>query len=188
MVRRKWRWRRDLNPCTRLCRPLPRLSATPPESGRGAAFRADDGIRTRDPHLGKVMRYQLRYVRTIFRSSRNHIRRSITSANQGTNRAMSARGPDMMSRCRSLRSRASGGYGRRTCRRSPPTLLPLIPVDAGRLRSRTKGRPSSPGSGPGRWKHPPMRLAGGQGRRRPTGARPWTRRPTWPLLRRHERR
>ena len=25
--------------------------------------RADDGIRTRDPHLGKVMRYQLRYVR-----------------------------------------------------------------------------------------------------------------------------
>ena len=26
--------------------------------------RADDGIRTRDPHLGKVMRYQLRYVRT----------------------------------------------------------------------------------------------------------------------------
>jgi hypothetical protein len=27
------------------------------------AFRADDGIRTRDPHLGKVMRYQLRYVR-----------------------------------------------------------------------------------------------------------------------------
>ena len=27
------------------------------------AFRADDGIRTRDPHLGKVMRYQLRYIR-----------------------------------------------------------------------------------------------------------------------------
>ena len=26
--------------------------------------RADDGTRTRDPHLGKVMRYQLRYVRT----------------------------------------------------------------------------------------------------------------------------
>jgi hypothetical protein len=25
--------------------------------------RADDGIRTRDPHLGKVMRYQLRHVR-----------------------------------------------------------------------------------------------------------------------------
>ncbi len=26
-------------------------------------MRADDGIRTRDPHLGKVMRYQLRYIR-----------------------------------------------------------------------------------------------------------------------------
>lgn len=26
---------------------------------------ADDGIRTRDPHLGKVMRYQLRYVRML---------------------------------------------------------------------------------------------------------------------------
>jgi hypothetical protein len=35
--------------------------------GAGSAVeppqRADDGIRTRDPHLGKVMRYQLRYVR-----------------------------------------------------------------------------------------------------------------------------
>ena len=28
-------------------------------------FRADDGIRTRDPHLGKVMRYQLRYIRKL---------------------------------------------------------------------------------------------------------------------------
>src|SRR3954447_19015494 len=51
------RWRRDLNPCTRLCRPLPRLSATPPsEAGKPrGCLRADDGIRTRDPHLGKVM-------------------------------------------------------------------------------------------------------------------------------------
>ena len=29
-------------------------------------LRADDGIRTRDPHLGKVMRYQLRYIRITF--------------------------------------------------------------------------------------------------------------------------
>jgi hypothetical protein len=28
-------------------------------------FRADDGIRTRDPHLGKVMLYQLSHVRMI---------------------------------------------------------------------------------------------------------------------------
>ncbi len=27
----RWRWVRDSNPCTRLCRPLPRLSANPPE-------------------------------------------------------------------------------------------------------------------------------------------------------------
>ena len=31
--------------------------------------RADDGIRTRDPHLGKVMRYQLRYIRALRPSS-----------------------------------------------------------------------------------------------------------------------
>jgi hypothetical protein len=54
------RWRRDLNPCGRLCRPLPRLSATPPYGGLPQRYiytRADDEIRTRDPHLGKVMRY-----------------------------------------------------------------------------------------------------------------------------------
>jgi hypothetical protein len=38
-------------------------------SARGAPFglRADDETRTRDPHLGKVMRYQLRYIRTAGR-------------------------------------------------------------------------------------------------------------------------
>ena len=34
-----------------------------PNSVRDGAVRADDEIRTRDPHLGKVMRYQLRYIR-----------------------------------------------------------------------------------------------------------------------------
>ena len=28
-------------------------------------LRADDGIRTRDPHLGKVMLYQLSHVRVV---------------------------------------------------------------------------------------------------------------------------
>ena len=32
--------------------------------------RADDGTRTRDPHLGKVMRYQLRYVRNAREGTR----------------------------------------------------------------------------------------------------------------------
>ena len=45
------------------------------EQTPGEAFRADDGIRTRDPHLGKVMRYQLRYVRTL---SEDHPERSLT--------------------------------------------------------------------------------------------------------------
>ena len=34
-------------------------------SGALQATRADDETRTRDPHLGKVMRYQLRYIRTV---------------------------------------------------------------------------------------------------------------------------
>ena len=75
-VRRRRRWVRDSNPCTRLCRPLPRLSANPPGDAlasygtalptRGRERRspgADDRIRTGDPHLGKVMLYQLSYVR-----------------------------------------------------------------------------------------------------------------------------
>jgi hypothetical protein len=36
------------------------------EQGSTATLnRADDGIRTRDPHLGKVMLYQLSHVRMI---------------------------------------------------------------------------------------------------------------------------
>jgi hypothetical protein len=61
---KNWRWRRESNPCARLCRPLPHHSATPPRGfDTSCNPRADDGIRTRDPHLGKVMRYQLRYIR-----------------------------------------------------------------------------------------------------------------------------
>ena len=60
---KSWRWRRESNPCARLCRPLPRHSATPPRGLISKHPRADDGIRTRDPHLGKVMRYQLRHIR-----------------------------------------------------------------------------------------------------------------------------
>src|SRR5580692_314937 len=61
--KQSWRWRRESNPCARLCRPLPHHSATPPLELMRLHLRADDGIRTRDPHLGKVMRYQLRYIR-----------------------------------------------------------------------------------------------------------------------------
>ena len=34
-------------------------------SRRPDGLRADDGIRTRDPHLGKVMLYQLSHVRML---------------------------------------------------------------------------------------------------------------------------
>ena len=59
------RWRRDLNPCRRICSPLPRLSATPPRRLR--PLRADDEARTRDLNLGKVALYQLSYVRATRR-------------------------------------------------------------------------------------------------------------------------
>ena len=50
--------------------------------------RADDGIRTRDPHLGKVMRYQLRYIRVRPRclwlrgATTNTSRRALEVTNQ----------------------------------------------------------------------------------------------------------
>ena len=67
------RWRRDLNPCSGICSPEPRLSATPPDfipiRFIKSNSRADDGGRTRDLNLGKVPRYQLRYVRIFNRSA-----------------------------------------------------------------------------------------------------------------------
>ena len=57
-----------MNPCSGICSPEPRLSATPPNffvvfTQLKIRIRADDGGRTRDLNLGKVPRYQLRYVR-----------------------------------------------------------------------------------------------------------------------------
>ena len=44
------------------------------------SLRADDGIRTRDPHLGKVMLYQLSHVRTTAFGDRSPLVRSRTIA------------------------------------------------------------------------------------------------------------
>lgn len=41
------------------------LTTRPHHQMREDSPRADDGIRTRDPHLGKVMRYQLRHIRVV---------------------------------------------------------------------------------------------------------------------------
>jgi hypothetical protein len=44
--------------------PLGHSTGEPLPTGTGRdSLRADDGIRTRDPHLGKVMLYQLSHVR-----------------------------------------------------------------------------------------------------------------------------
>ena len=42
------------------------MKIRPPVKGRWPYIRADDGVRTRDLNLGKVPRYQLRYVRIYF--------------------------------------------------------------------------------------------------------------------------
>ena len=76
LTARVLRWRRESNPCARLCRPLPHHSATPPLGLMRLHLRADDGIRTRDPHLGKVMRYQLRYIRALRARSSPHANRN----------------------------------------------------------------------------------------------------------------
>ena len=59
-----------MNPCRGICSPLPRLSAIRPKTNavhflreRRSVLRADDRVRTGDLNLGKVPRYQLRYVR-----------------------------------------------------------------------------------------------------------------------------
>src|SRR5688572_3943930 len=105
-----WRRRRESNPCTRFCRPLPDHSGTSPsvhvpapvalaaprgfeprftdpksavlplDDGaieppwkvaghrqQGTKNGAEDGTRTRDPHLGKVMLYQLSHFRPFAR-------------------------------------------------------------------------------------------------------------------------
>ena len=61
----QWRRRRESNPGTGFCRPLPSHSATSPrqEGGRQTALGADDRDRTGDLNLGKVALYQLSYVR-----------------------------------------------------------------------------------------------------------------------------
>ena len=58
-------------------------------------FRADDGIRTRDPHLGKVMRYQLRHIRELWaRSSSTAFNDNSARTRSGTNPRV--RAPDLL--------------------------------------------------------------------------------------------
>ena len=70
-------------------KPLGHSAGTPRDHRRSRSWRsgadprflrADDGIRTRDPHLGKVMRYQLRYVRTCSVSAALLLTRTLAQA------------------------------------------------------------------------------------------------------------
>src|SRR5256885_6461 len=74
------------------------------------AFRADDGTRTRDPHLGKVMRYQLRYVRV--RCASHPSRRPWPASN-----GLRPGGSDQLA---SLESRFSRAESRSCCAYSMP--------------------------------------------------------------------
>ncbi len=56
-----------MNPCSGICSPEPRLSAIRPSCFHFVSEKngADDRVRTGDLNLGKVPRYQLRYVRIL---------------------------------------------------------------------------------------------------------------------------
>jgi hypothetical protein len=54
-------------------------------------LRADDGIRTRDPNLGKVVRYQLRYIRMPRARSSPVAKRNISPSKRGRTNPLDAR-------------------------------------------------------------------------------------------------
>ncbi len=64
-----------MNPCSGICSPEPRLSAIRPSFTPAIKLiitfiiGADDRVRTGDLNLGKVPRYQLRYVRILRRQN-----------------------------------------------------------------------------------------------------------------------
>jgi hypothetical protein len=55
-------------------------------------LRADDGIRTRDPNLGKVVRYQLRYIRVPRARSSPVAKRNISRSTRGRTNPFGVRG------------------------------------------------------------------------------------------------
>src|SRR5580700_3592188 len=90
----KRRRRRESNPCTGLCRPLPKPLGHSAARAYGPS-RADDGIRTRDPHLGKVMLYQLSHVRIAPRGAIRTVADPTARANSDP-RSSSHQSPNML--------------------------------------------------------------------------------------------
>ena|GEM_PF-1791521 len=116
---------------------------------RTGPTRADDEIRTRDPHLGKVMRYQLRYIRIPSRSSLRHVEDSIRSCGTRQNRlrppgvspggpvSMCIRGPESASIESRSRSRMHGRLAQLVAR-----FLHTEEVISSSLVSPTRVKPS----------------------------------------------
>src|SRR3984957_9092931 len=114
-------------------------------------LRADDGIRTRDPHLGKVMLYQLSHVRMPVPSHPGPVRRIAPALRQNCIRSWPNHQLGTGGRAKNL------SLERTLLTPSPP--LPQVtwisPVadasrDAARLRSppvvATRSRPAGPGT------------------------------------------
>ena len=143
MVLAGWRWIRDSNPCRRLCRPLPRLSANPPCSvipvhpkkiGLSADdLRADDEIRTRDPHLGKVMRYHCATSATAHISA--CLEDSTASWRAPCTQVSMTRRPG---RLRTGQTAPVVGFGRRP-RTTPSTIIPIPSTRCSQLSATFSG-------------------------------------------------
>ena len=73
-----------MNPCSGICSPEPRLSAIRPSfvpaTKNKFTFGADDRVRTGDLNLGKVPRYQLRYVRILRGQNLSYLKQLGTSS------------------------------------------------------------------------------------------------------------
>ena len=139
------RRRRESNPCTGLCRPLPKPlghSATvgiPPGAYRKGirTLRADDGIRTRDPHLGKVMLYQLSHVRAHLGAFRT----VADPAARANSDAPNLPAATLRSRSKHRYYRLAGQRGRRRARGPRPDQPgPAGPQPAAVPRGRRAGR------------------------------------------------
>ena len=107
-------------------------------------FRADDGIRTRDPHLGKVMRYQLRYVRTSLKIPwhfQAEAEQYLTWFSAGDVGIPLPRPAGMMGPWRRL-SHISVGSGQQGSRLLPRTSGPLMKAGVGQFCCLTRaGQP-----------------------------------------------
>ena len=112
----------------------------------GSCTRADDETRTRDPHLGKVMRYQLRYIRNTHprpsgRALGIHYPESRGRPNQPTHPGVSAGRPERHPRrTAAFEPRAHILYYRFLCRRARQSLHGRLAQLVSALPSHGRGR------------------------------------------------